>query len=166
MGRPETSQNKRKRAAALDRIQMAMEAVPMNNAELAEALGLSRASVTGWFRKGSGAMPGGEILLDLPRVLNVSGHWLLTGEGPRSLDRTQPQGIESAIVHEVLLELAAVEDFLARRRAEWLQPTHRRAGATAPGPVTPDAALEADALRRRHPPPGAAAPRKASRRRG
>jgi len=46
---------------------------------LAQLLGASPATTHAWFRRRS--LPGGRHMIRLPKILGVSGHWLLTGEG-------------------------------------------------------------------------------------
>jgi transcriptional regulator with XRE-family HTH domain len=48
-------------------------------ADLARDLGVPHATVLKW---SGGSVPGGDLLAKLPKALGVSGHWLLTGEGP------------------------------------------------------------------------------------
>lgn len=57
----------------------------MSQADLARELGVGVATVSEWFTRGR--VPSGEVILRLPDALEVSGHWLLTGRGPRDLER-------------------------------------------------------------------------------
>lgn len=52
----------------------------LTQAEIADQVGVSQASVSEWRRGVS--LPSAEKLAQLTMVLGVSGHWLLTGEGP------------------------------------------------------------------------------------
>jgi len=67
-----------------DRLKQAVEACPLEKREIAKRVGLSRpGTLSTWLVGGPDfAMPRGQQLLRLPGVLGVSGHWLLTGEGP------------------------------------------------------------------------------------
>lgn len=65
------------------------------------ALGLkaSGGTVNGWVKRG--AIPSGEYLIVLPDLLGVSGHWLLTGLGPKKPVIT-PDETTSRIVAEIV----------------------------------------------------------------
>jgi transcriptional regulator with XRE-family HTH domain len=83
----------------------------MSQADLARGLGIGVATVSEWFTRGR--VPNGDVMLRLPAALQVSGHWLLTGEGPRDLDGrrgTDPylRGVQDALtyVHQGLEEAA------------------------------------------------------------
>ena len=51
----------------------------LDQSGLARALGVRDATVSDWFKKGS--KPSGAVLMKMPDVLDVDGHWLLTGQG-------------------------------------------------------------------------------------
>lgn len=76
-----------------ERIQQALgtSGVP----ETARVMGLTKPSVYDWQK---GKMPGLDTLVKIARVANVSLHWLITGEGSRSVFPSQ----ESASVFEHL----------------------------------------------------------------
>ena len=83
----------------------------MSQADLARGLGIGVATVSEWFTRGR--VPNGDVMLRLPSALQVSGHWLLTGEGPRDLQRTRGmdpylRGVQDALtyIHEGLDEAA------------------------------------------------------------
>lgn len=61
------------------RLQQALDAKDWKQKDLAKALHVAESSVTGWLRHG--ALPGADILFDLPYALGVSADWLLTGRG-------------------------------------------------------------------------------------
>lgn len=85
----------------------------MNQTELARLVGKREASVSDWLTKG--AMPKGDVLLLLPAVLRVSGHWLLTGEGePYPMD---PEVAEQALADIDRRIQAAREATRLRREA-------------------------------------------------
>jgi hypothetical protein len=74
----------------------------MTQADLARDLGVGVATVSEWFTRGR--VPNGDVMLRLPSTLGVSGHWLLTGEGPRDLERRHGldpylQGVQDALAH-------------------------------------------------------------------
>lgn len=56
----------------------------MSQADLARELGVGVATVSEWFTRGR--VPNGDVMLRLPAVLSVNGHWLLTGDGPIEAD--------------------------------------------------------------------------------
>ncbi len=60
------------------RMREAMARQGMTQAELARRLDVRDATVSDWFNRG--ALPSGAVMLRLPEVLRVDGHWLLTGE--------------------------------------------------------------------------------------
>jgi len=82
------------------RIEEALQAAGITKAELARLLAKSPSAISEWWTKQ--AMPEGETILRLPEALGVSGHWLLTGEGPMERPRADGedpyrQGAEMAI---------------------------------------------------------------------
>ena len=52
---------------------------------MARRLGGSQQAVSPWLDLARADIPKGRLMLALPGALKVSGHWLLTGEGPREL---------------------------------------------------------------------------------
>lgn len=104
-----------RRQAFFHRVGEAMRAIDMNQAELARQVGASSATVSDWFSKY--ALPEGSKMLLLPRVLKVSGHWLLTGHGPR----TPPEMDEAAsvLVRGVGVALGRLEEWVSRERDYW-----------------------------------------------
>ena len=94
------------------RLREALERRGMSQTELARRLGVRVATVNEWLNRGT--MPSGAIMLHLPRVLSVDGHWLLTGEGPgpqseRDFGPDQRHRA-SALLNEALRVLNARED--------------------------------------------------------
>jgi transcriptional regulator with XRE-family HTH domain len=96
----------RRKAAELSafvaRLRQCLDEQGMSQADLARELGVGVATVSEWFTRGR--VPGGEVMLRLPHVLRVNGHWMLTGEGPRHLERggaSDPylQGVDDALAH-------------------------------------------------------------------
>jgi transcriptional regulator with XRE-family HTH domain len=72
-------------SAFFERLRQVLDDRGMSQADLARDLGVGVATVSEWFTRGR--VPNGDVLLRLPHSLRVNGHWLLTGEGPRELER-------------------------------------------------------------------------------
>lgn len=108
-----------------------MERAEISGNELARRLETSQSTVQGWTAGRS--HPGGEYLVQLPGILRVSGHWLLTEEGP-----IEPPGEETTgpyaqakreadmVVRERLVR--ALETITQELREE-------QAAATSPAPA-------------------------------
>ncbi len=84
----------------------------MSQTELARQLGVRVATVNEWLNRGT--MPSGPIMLRLPGILSLDGHWLLTGErrtaaGVEPLPEERRERI-SALLEEVLRLLNADSD--------------------------------------------------------
>lgn len=62
------------------RLREAMARRGMTQTELARRLDVRDATVSDWFNRGT--MPSGSVMVRLPHVLDMDGHWLLTGERP------------------------------------------------------------------------------------
>jgi transcriptional regulator with XRE-family HTH domain len=75
-------------AAFIERVREVLGSRRMSQVDLARELGVGAATVSEWFTRGR--VPNGDVMLRLPHVLAVNGHWLLTGEGPREL-RSGPE---------------------------------------------------------------------------
>jgi transcriptional regulator with XRE-family HTH domain len=69
------------------RLKRALDAKEWTQKDLARRLGVAESSVTGWLRHG--ALPGADILFELPYVLGVSADWLLVGRGEQRPPTTQ-----------------------------------------------------------------------------
>jgi transcriptional regulator with XRE-family HTH domain len=61
------------------RLKEALDYAGMTQTALARALSVNLPTVNRWLNRG--VIPDGESLLKLPGVLQVDGHWLLTGDG-------------------------------------------------------------------------------------
>lgn len=85
----------------------------MTQADLARELGLGVATVSEWFTRGR--VPNGDVMLRLPRTLGVNGHWLLTGDGPRDLERRRGMDPYLRGVQDALTEMSSALDETARR---------------------------------------------------
>jgi transcriptional regulator with XRE-family HTH domain len=86
----------------------------MSQADLARELGVGMATVSEWFTRGR--VPNGDVMLRIPGALGISGHWLLTGEGPRDLahpDGTDPyrRGVQDTLAYMSRCMDAAGERF-------------------------------------------------------
>lgn len=102
------------REAVRDRLRLAFQRWGGSQSELAAKVGTAKGTVSDWFNpKKDAIVPDGERMAKLPAVLGVSGHWLLTGEGP-----TVPGGdgaikrAEAAGATKILTELQRVVEQL------------------------------------------------------
>lgn len=92
------------REAVRDRLRLAFERSGLTQAELAQRCAAATGTVSDWFNPEKGAVPDGERMARLPAALNVSGHWLLTGEGPTvasgegAIKRAERAGAAAVIV--------------------------------------------------------------------
>lgn len=132
-------------AAFRIRLRQALERRGISQVELSRALQVRAATVTDWLNRGT--MPGGAILLRLPALLRVDGHWLLTGEGAPEPRIGECLDQEDAVRARELLE-AALEILRA-------PPATRSIRLREP---TRDEALAVDADRARRSTPPAAPP--------
>lgn len=65
------------------RLKLALERAGHDQRWLANTLGVREGTVSAWV---SGpTLPEGKVMVKLPELLGVSGHWLLTGEGPEQV---------------------------------------------------------------------------------
>lgn len=84
-----------------DRLVLAIERSGLTKAEIAGTVGVRPATLSAWIAEGDGfSVPAGEQLLQLPEVLGVSGHWLLTGEGPMEPE-TGLEGLRLQVIGRV-----------------------------------------------------------------
>lgn len=100
------------REAVRERLRQAFERWGGSQSELAAKIGAAKGTVSDWFnpkKEPEAIVPDGERMAKLPSVLGVSGHWLLTGEGPSvpggegALKRAQQAGAGT-----VLAEMARI----------------------------------------------------------
>lgn len=98
------------------RLRKAMKASGLNQKELAARLSIAESSVTGWLKHN--AMPGADILFDLPYVLGVSADWLLAERGDRQ-PPTQGTGPDARTAEGGLAALDDAETALREVRRRW-----------------------------------------------
>jgi transcriptional regulator with XRE-family HTH domain len=88
-------------SAFFERLRLCLDERDFKQADLARELGIGVATVSEWFTRGR--VPGGDVVLRLPTVLQVNGHWLLTGEGPMEAtsdgDDLYRKGVKDALAH-------------------------------------------------------------------
>lgn len=80
------------------RLRSALSGRGMTQTELARRLSVRDATVSDWFNRGT--MPGGAVMLRLPELLGVDGHWLLTGKHRRAARGGSRAGVETPDVPE------------------------------------------------------------------
>jgi len=94
------------------RLRDALERKGMSQTELARQLGVRVATVNEWLNRGT--MPSGPIMLRLPGILALDGHWLLTGERRMSAGAEHPtlerHDRVAALLQEALHLLNAPEE--------------------------------------------------------
>jgi phage repressor protein C with HTH and peptisase S24 domain len=72
---------------------------------IAREAGVSRPGTgSAWLRD---AVPGGRALMRLPQILGVSGHWLLTGEGPMRPDNEDREAEAFRRIAQIVREAEA-----------------------------------------------------------
>ena len=109
-------------SAFFERLRQLLDDRRMSQADLARDLAVGVATVSEWFTRGR--VPNGDVMLRLPAALNVNGHWLLTGEGPRELDGDPAADPYARGARDAL-------EWMARS----LEEGTRRFGAPAPDPL-------------------------------
>lgn len=120
-------QEMKRREEFLARLREAMAVSEMTQAELARGVDASSATISEWFSKK--ALPEGAKMLLLPVVLKTSGHWLLTGRGPR----TPPEmgDASSVLARGVQIAIGRMEEFLGKERVFWGETTAASVGGDA-----------------------------------
>lgn len=92
------------------RLALAVEQSPLRQREIAERLGVREATVSDWMA--GRTAPNLDQLLRLPVILDVSGHWLLTGAEPM-------RPVEQHAAVDALVEIARiVEEAIGRLRVQ------------------------------------------------
>ena len=106
----------------LARLQTAMELRELSQLELGRRAKCAQSAISDWF--GRGSMPTANVLLKMPKILKVSGHWLLTGEGPMTpfIGERDVQKRDSAM--GALQALTTVELLVAQEKAAWIKREH------------------------------------------
>jgi transcriptional regulator with XRE-family HTH domain len=100
-------------SAFFERLRQVLEDRGMSQADLARELGVGVATVSEWFTRGR--VPNGDVMLRLPHVLRVNGHWLLTAEGPRDLQRGPGIDPYSHGAHDALALMNRCVEEVSRR---------------------------------------------------
>ncbi|MBV9774413.1 MAG: helix-turn-helix transcriptional regulator [Gemmatimonadetes bacterium] len=100
-------------SAFFERLRQVLDDRGMSQADLARELGVGVATVSEWFTRGR--VPNGDVMLRLPHVLRVSGHWLLTGEGPRDQERRRGTDPYLLGARDAVAYLARCLDDVTRR---------------------------------------------------
>lgn len=102
---------------------MALDRKGLGQNELAEMVGASSGAASGWFSKGT--YPGGNFIVQLPELLDVDGHWLLTGEGTMERKKGDDRealldewGAARARAVEKLADLLLADQVVLDKRAE------------------------------------------------
>ena len=125
------------------RLGVARQRAGMTQVMLAKLLGLGAGSRISDWESGRTA-PTASTLVQIPRVLGVNGHWLLTGVGPMAI----ASGNEEA-------QIEAASKILSGEVSD--EVVNMIAGRTDPGPVAHDAAQTVEVARTLDASPGTAA---------
>lgn len=110
-----------------ERIKAARKAAGLKQAELAEKLGVKPNTITSY--ETGLRVPSDAIVISMCRELNVSEHWLRTGEGEMSLPK-EPD----AQLDEILGQIASGEDELIKKiiKAYWALDDKEKAAIRKP----------------------------------
>lgn len=90
------------------RLARAIERAPLNRTEIAkelsefEDLGTKPGRISEWTATVKPSLPDGRVMLLLPGILGVSGHWLLTGQGPMIPDEEDVDAARYRVVKQVV----------------------------------------------------------------
>ena len=107
-----------------DRMHESMLARGLSQADVARRLGVRVATVNEWFTQAR--MPSGQAMVKLPEILQVNGHWLLTGKGPRGFyaefTPDPAAGSDSAYEIGALDAVAMMRSFLRMMEARFSPP--------------------------------------------
>jgi transcriptional regulator with XRE-family HTH domain len=80
-----------------DRLKRALATRGVTQSELARRLDVRQATISQWFSQEAPAQPKAQQILRLPAVLEINGHWLLTGQGGLDDRPTEAQVILEGI---------------------------------------------------------------------
>jgi transcriptional regulator with XRE-family HTH domain len=100
-------------SAFFERLRQVLDDRGMSQADLARELGVGVATVSEWFTRGR--VPNGDVMLRLPAALNVNGHWLLTGEGPREYEAAPDGDPYRRGAGDAIARMVRAMDEVARR---------------------------------------------------
>lgn len=89
------------------RVELARRARGMSQRDLAKAIGAREASLSDWLNQKR--VPMGDVLLRFPEALNVSGHWLLTGEGTMDDSGSRTPGVKEWAFDEIAAFVESVQ---------------------------------------------------------
>jgi transcriptional regulator with XRE-family HTH domain len=94
------------------RLREAMQGRGLTQTQLARHLDVRDATVSDWFNRGT--MPSGSVMLRLPEVLGVDGHWLLTGNpspgnGPGVRGLSEEERAQVATLLEIALRIVRAD---------------------------------------------------------
>jgi transcriptional regulator with XRE-family HTH domain len=100
-------------SAFFERLRQVLDDRGMSQADLARELGVGVATVSEWFTRGR--VPNGDVMLRLPTALNVNGHWLLTGHGPREYEAAPNGDPYARGAADAIARMARALDEVSRR---------------------------------------------------
>lgn len=103
-----------------ERLRLILDDREMTQADLARELGVGVATVSEWFTRGR--VPNGDVMLRLPHALEINGHWLLTGEGPREPGWDLGQDPYARGAQDALVRVGRCLDEVARQLGAPLPP--------------------------------------------
>ncbi len=85
-----------------------MKAKRYNKSTLGKALNVTHSTVSRWL---AGSIPNEETANSLARILGVSAQWLISGDGPNTVnDDTSPYGSDHLDAEDALIRLASTAD--------------------------------------------------------
>jgi transcriptional regulator with XRE-family HTH domain len=106
----------------MDRLLHAMSVRGTSQSELARRIGVKQGTIQKWTQ---GSEPGAQLLSRVPGALNISGHWLLTGDGAmeapgerQDLEAVREEGVAyaaRAIEERILAAIKAATEELQGR---------------------------------------------------
>ncbi len=99
------------------RLHKAIADARLSHAELARQTGLAKGTISAWKR--NQGLPKGAALLQLPAILGVNGHWLLTGEGAQEPPNGQPMLARAIEASGARVALSQVERAVHDLMTQW-----------------------------------------------
>lgn len=100
-------------AGFVRRLREALQLRGLSQADLARRIGVGEATVSEWLTRGRA--PLGDVMLLLPEVLDVNGHWLLTGNGPREIPDGEHPDLYRQGAQDVLADVMRLCEDLRNR---------------------------------------------------